>query len=93
MKYIIWSILYEVYHLLRAGCLVRHRNFLSPFTPKNDQYQIYPAVSPNITPHSMKNWDFHSLLRWKMILRSRLALAHVLNFALITRLGLVLTVK
>ena len=47
------------------GALVEKVN---PLTPKSDQYRISSAASPEITPHSMKNLAFHSLLRWKTII-------------------------
>ena len=43
-----------------------------PFTPRSDQSPISPATR-NITPQSMVNLAFHSLLRWKMIITPILA--------------------
>ena len=44
------------------------RTACEPFTPKSEQFQIYPAASPeNITSHNMKSFGFRSLLREQMI--------------------------
>ena len=40
----------------------------SPFTPKSDRFQFVCSLPRNITSHSMKNLDLHSLLRWNMII-------------------------
>ena len=42
-------------------------SYLDPFTPKSDQFQISPAASPVLLPHSRKNLVFHSF-SWKMII-------------------------
>ena len=59
---------------------------LSPFTPKSDQCQISPcSLTRNITPHSMKNLTFHSLLRWKVVILQILATSLIQS--LFERLG------
>ena len=39
-----------------------------PFTPKNGQFQIYPAASPGIQHHTVWRTCLLSLLRWKKII-------------------------
>ena len=34
---------------------------------KSDQFQISPAASPDMIPHSMENLSFHSSLGWKLL--------------------------
>ena len=59
---------------------------VNPFTPKSDQCQISPcSLTRNITPHSMKNLTFHSLLRWKVIILQILATSLIQS--LFERLG------
>ena len=52
---------------MQCVLLASHLCF-DPFTPKSDQYQIFPADSPEILSHSMENLAFHSSIRWKMII-------------------------
>ena len=50
----------------KKGCTALHENIsirLNLFAPKSDQFQISPAVSPEILHDSMKNLAFHSELK------------------------------
>ena len=50
----------------KKGCTALHENIsirLNPIAPKSDQFQISPAVSPEILHDSMKNLAFHSELK------------------------------
>ena len=53
-------------HLLK----IQRDPWVMPFAPKSDQFQIYPAASPEtcVTSHSMENLAFHILLRSKIII-------------------------
>ena len=59
---------------------------VNPFTPESDQCQNFlSSPTRNITSHSMENFTFHSLLRWKVIILQILATSLIQS--LFERLG------